>query len=509
MVKPTFIPSLMPGMGANKLTAQMSAQRPLHLRQTTTDTLAKAQEQGGSGKKKTRTRRAKRDNTNNLYINPTFGGGEESSSSSSSDSFAREVKRTLFYDDNRTEPIRFDMDIKDTTCLMPLAAIETNGDTVGVDDTRFMVNIANFTRANDGGVNSTSDYPVYNHYKILYSQMSKRVMATIKSKIVDDFTFAHFYDYMQLISTALEVYYTTDAILSYTSRTDDKNTGVIDLQRKLTEADLFTSQNELRRALKGHWFPEKFSQLIRWTYQVYKTSEGDQACNYMFLPSKDWLYMTSTEDVASDVKSLIDTTVSNLTVGSAAAIESKIASILGQSYPEGVIRGLPISTNAASYDSQHYEIFVNQPCLFEVSGTQTVYPFIASDGNIVYARSCNPNEKSGMPFCLQNINQAETGGGQGTIDFFRCVTGGEIGNNLSNKFTMRKSTSGVNFTPRHYTRITNESADVHVIDMETSGTINNKLSAPKSGYQRVYFDNKMAPLINLRNMMDDLYDFVD
>jgi len=514
---PLFVPSLRPSvLNLRPAVSKKPATPTMSLRPAEAKAEIKAQSASKSGKKTQKTKRGNGNGKGNpIYTNPSFSDSS-SDSSSSSDSFSVDNNRTLFYDENRSDPISFDIDLKDTTTVMPLGKVATTYNAYSIQDSRLMVNLCSYDREPDGTANSIAGYPVYDHYKTLFAQMSKAVMATIKSKLIDDFTFTNFYNYMQDVAHALQVYYTLDAILSYTSKTDDKNSGIIKFQTKLTEADLFTAQNELRRALKGHWFPSKFSQLIRWTYQIYKTSPTHQACNYMFLPQDEFLFFTANGDVVTPVKTLIETAISRIQDGDSGLRASKIASVLGQVYPDGIIRGLPLSTNHAAYDPQHYEIFVNQPVHYEgPSATRVAFPATDTQPDIVYSRYCNPGERSGLPFCLQTIYATsilspEQTGGQGSIDFFYTfhqTARSTAVFNKTNKFCLESPDNNIGFVGRMLDHITNESADTHNVTIESGGSILSTISAPKSGFQRVYFDNATAPLINLRNLMDSLFDF--
>lgn len=459
-------------------------------------------------KKKTRKRESNKRIANDIpvYIPDAFS----SDSSSSSDSFNKEVNRTIFFDDNRRAPVKFDIAVSDTTLIMPLQTVTADYAETGEDASRFMVNLARYHKPTNGSVPSIAGYPAYDHLNTIFVQMSKTVLATVRSKIVDEFSFPNFYNYMQNVTQALEVYYTLDSLLSYTSDTDDKNSGVIDVQQLLTEVDIFSAKNELLRALKGYWFPENYSQLIRWTYQVYKTSDNKQALNYMFFPSNDFIYSSTTERnaVATTVKDKVDALVATLTRGTNTLMYSKIASILGQVYPEGIIRGLPLSCNTSSYDPIHYEIFVNQPVYFTEGTVDTYYPSAgtsASPADVCYARACDPGQQSGFAFTMQSLITTDGYGGIEFFEAFRNNTTTAI--HKTNKFFMFVSSNKYYFGGRNSYNAPHETADVHTVmtnSVNEAGTIH-KLSCPKSGYQRVFFDSVRAPLINLREMMDKLY----
>lgn len=422
-----FVGPILPGKGKAKLAISPQTPSLNALQPGTTskgaDIALKASNRSQNGNQSAGKVTKKGKQPRNMDVPPNYTAPEfsdSSSSSSSSNSFQQDSKRTIFYDENRDSPINFDLPLADTTTTIALAPVENDSAvSSGNCDTRFIINLAQYARNYDSQAGSTAGYPVYDHYIILYNLMVKKVYATVRSKIVDAFTFANFYNYIQLMTAALELFYATDAILSYTSTKEDKNTGVMQLQRKLTEIDLFTSQNELRRLLKGYWFPEEFSKLIRWTYQIYKTSDTAQACNYMFIPNETYFYVSAGMDPATQIKAKVDYIIGELTTGTAATNYTKIVSVLGQSYPEGLIEGLPYSTNRAQYDPQHYEIFTNQPIMYKDDADDKVYPFSASNANIMYQRSCNTGVRSGMPFCLQHIHALEAGDGVGSIDFLQ------------------------------------------------------------------------------------------
>jgi len=435
-----------------------------------------------------------------------------SDDSSSSDNFNRDVKRTLFYDDKRTAKVNFDCALNDTTAIMPLEnTVAGVAGRVGPKDSKLYINLATFMRDPNTSGNSVVGYPVYDYYNVIYAQMAKKVMAEIQSKIVDIFTFTEFYNYIHTLVSCLQLYYHVDAILSYSSETDDKNSGVIELQRRLTEADVFTAQNELRRALKGYWFPERYAQLIRWTYQIYKTSELHQAANYMFAPLQVAIYTDNAWDTAYQYIGFMNTFSTDLTQGPNSNTYAKISSVLGKVWPEGVIRGFPLSSNTAHYDANHYELFCNQPVWYQEgsSGTPTIYPSGSLDTSVVYARNCNPGDRSGLPFVLQNI---EAGAGH-TIDFFRTIayTIGTDSDLVCNKFEMISSGTNVYtfFSRNYHEMVPSQVADVHMVDMNhTTHTVTSQTSCAKTGFQRVYFDNASAPLINLKTFMDIIFDFI-
>jgi len=460
---------------------------------------------------KKRTKRKEKSNGGGKTYIPLPFDFSSDDSSSGGESFNREVKRTLFYDDKRTAKVSFDVGLNDTTTTMPLeTTVASTAGKLGPKDSKLYVNLATFSRSNVGSGNSVSGYPIYDYYNVIYSQMAKVAMSVIQSKLIDVFTFTNFYNYIHTLVTSLELYYHVDAILSYSSNTDDKNSGIIELQRKLTEADVFTAQNELRRALKGYWFPEKYAQLIRWTYQIYKTSDLYQAPNYIFSPLQVTIYNDSTYDLASQYVGFLNAFSADLTSGPSTNTYSKLSSVLGKVWPGGVIRGFPLSANTAHYDPNHYEIFCNQPVwVQEGNSAPFIYPSGDLNTQVVYARNCDPGERSGLPFVLQNIDA----GSGATIDFFKTLSFsiGADPDFVSNKYVMVAGTANdFAFYPRNnYQMLPTQVADVHIVDLNrTTDTAQSQTSCAKSGFQRVYFDSAAAPLINIKTFMDIIFDFI-
>lgn len=527
MANPAFNPGLNP-LSRPTLKTAINTKPPLKLTGTKADMSkarmetkaeVKADIKAAKTDAKTNTLR-KTDRYKGPRANPVLSE-DSSSSSSSSDSFQVPSSRTFFYDDRRDAKISFDIPVDNTLCIQPLEQVTTILAAKQMS-TKLMMNLSTFSRDPDGVGNSVTGYPVYDYYRTIFAQLERKVLATVRSKIIDDFTFQNFYNYIQLVASSLELYYFLDSILSYRSDTKDKNSGVLLMQTMFSDAELFTLQNELRRALKAHWFPEKYSQLIRWTYQIYKTSDLNQACNYMFCPARSVVDFNSATggDTAtldyykSRVKSVTDRL---LNVTGTEPFIARVASVLAQIFPTGTIEGLPLSCSTASYDPKHYEIFVNQPLTWlSVPGSTTLsyYPqMLGPLGEVVYGISCEPGDGSSFPFCLQHIISTSK---EYTTDFFRTrwhSISGE-GENDSNKWTLIKvddtTGQGYKFHNRlSYRWYPNESADVHGYDADPeTGIPDRPNSVPKSGFQRAYFDTPNAPLINLRSLMDNIFGFI-
>jgi hypothetical protein len=495
-----FLPSGVPLRGTKKAAINHKIEKPSHL-----------QNKGEQIVEQTRTsplqsKRGKRSNEvvgarmPPVYVPPKLRGDKESSSSSGSEDFAGPVSRTVFYDDSKGSPVTFSESIPNTVHTQQLESPRANP-TVWIS--KLMFNMACFHRDTP----PVSGY-VDRQYEIIFQQMSRDVIKTIRSKVVDQWTFINFFAAMQASIEALEMFYTLDSIQSYSgSDTNrDKNAANITMQRILeTDTNILFLKDDLRRMLKGVWCPPQLASLIRWTYQLYKTADLDQATNYRFLPFKEFVKIYD-YDVSVELSAKITVILTNLNNNN----NTKIWSICSQVWPEGEIIGLPLSCATAVYDPRHYEIFCNQPVMATIAdGSVIVTPYADNpdfEGSFIYGINQQLSEASGLGFVMQTLYASQTGAP--VIDFFRTFRFSQPGNDYkfdTNKFSLLDNSY---FRPRTWTEtyVTNESADVHLIrqDITDLSVISRKSSIP-SGFQPVYFDIVTAPLINLRDFMSNMF----
>jgi hypothetical protein len=466
-------------------------------------------DQTGNNVSKTRNRnKLKSTNIPPVYVTPALRQNGESSSSSSSDDFSKPTGRTIFYDSNKSGPVDFKYAIEPTVHTQQLEEPVT---TSRVYVSKFIANLSRYHRPLISNSTDLIGY-VNRQYVILFQQLSREVIKTVRSKVVDDWNVVNFYNAMQTAAEALSIFYALDSCYSYTGSDTqrDKNSVNIQIQRELeTNSDLLYKKDDLRRMLKGVWFPPMFSELIRWTYQLYKTADLDQATNYRFYPHKDFIRIRSGEEYSVPDRLFIDIERILGQLNSPQSI--KIWSILSQVRPEGEIVGLPLSCNTAVYDPRHYEIFCNQPVLFRKANSDNqVFP-VSSDPNIgssfVYGMNTQLDKASGLPFVLQSLYQDNS---IATIDFFSAFRYVFDDGHIEPRREVNKFCSNTNGTyyPRTWTNdfCQNESADIHsvVVDYQTSEPTSEWSTIP-SGCQPVYFDILTAPLINLRDFMSDMF----
>jgi hypothetical protein len=434
----------------------------------------------------------------------------DSSSSDDNDSFASSHNRNHFYDDTRQSPVSFKSDI---ACTVSTQQLEQPINSVGVFSGKLMLNLSKFHRQYlTDGFELTSEVDI--HYQIIYNQLSRMVLKEVRNKIVDVWTFKNFFNYMQDIAYALSIFYAADSILSYkgSDQVRDKNSVNVKYQQEIegTSSSILYAKDDLRRALKGAWFPPIFSNLIFWMYQTYKTSDLDQACNYRQVP--DSCFINTDRDAVDSFPQMYDN-IKYATGTLSKPDNVKMSSILSQVMPEGEIWGLPKSSAVATYDQRHYETFCNQPVIYNNGTAEFIFPVaeMLTNQSFLYGMNSNPKTGSGLPFVLQTTYFS--GSEKPRIDFFRTFIIEAVYTEdiyKSNKYTTRINASNgkMYFVPRNWFGDINESADVHTVSYrpdDPAPIVATAKSKVASGFQAVYFDNITAPLINLRDFMSSLF----
>jgi hypothetical protein len=508
-MKPAFNIPFMPGaltkskatnMKPNKL--NVSSQKPGTKLSNIQESTMAAESNGRKGKG----RKSKEKPSSKTYVPPVLRltlPSDSGSSSSSSDSFLTSPNRTIFYDDSRGEAVKFDYHLEPTVSTQQL---EQPQETSAVSISKFVVNLAKYHR-NKISVGEQINSYVTRQLSIIYTQMSRDIVKSIRSKIVDKWTFVNFHNALQTAIEGLSLFYTLDSIQSYSGSdvARDKNVQNLNLQKMIeVNPQILYLKDDLRRSLKGVWIPPILSGLIRWTYQLYKTADLDQACNYRFFPHQEFIAVNDDDDAVADKLGVLLTRVLNEIND---PNNATIWSILSQVYPEGEIVGLPLSCNTAVYDPRHLEILANQPVLFEYanSGFQMVPDVTNPDASesFVYGMNTAVKGGSGLPFVLQSLYSDPN---TPIIDFLQTFryTGIDSLAYHTNKFYLRPNGY---YRPRLFGAelVGTESPDVHLLELDSGLTVEVRKSTIPSEFQPVYFDIVTAPLINLRDFMSDMF----
>ncbi len=430
--------------------------------------------------------------------------GDESSSSSE-DSFNKEVKRTYFFDESKSECVNFNYPapspLHSKTISTPTTLLASGE---YFHNPKYEVSIASFYRASKS-----------NGYTAMMSEifyrLSRKIVKDNRSPVFSSWTGADFYNYVDVMIRALSLYYSVDSILSYKGINGSRNDAVTRHQTHLEASfEIISKQNELRRLLRGFCFPGKYANLIRWTYQLYKSADLDQATNYRYVPVKELVWTTTNKDIVPGLVSVYDLIIALLEDQT----NANIAGILARSYPEWEINGLPLSCSEAVYDSTHHEMWVNQPLIYtttDAAGIVEIYPnaTLFPSKPIPWASNKQNGQSSALPYALTptyvDDQWAEGSETSGLLIPVRNVL--ETASSRQGNFLVWYHEDG-RFEP--------VSATADSRDLDTTGLVHNVgynatatgalYSSIPPGFQPKFFLIPDSPIVELRTLMGWLFD---
>ena len=385
--------------------------------------------------------------------------------------------------------------------------------------------------------------------KIIYERYSRDIVSNIRSKIVDSWNETNFKNYLRDCCDLLEYFYCVDSILSYEGSLDDpdRNPVLIEMKKDMSDFSILKIHDDARRILKNCWFPDKFSALIAWTFQNYKTGPGYQCSNYRyFCHFTLYRYAGSAFDpttVVAEYQERINRVTGTPVSGPPNLANRNIISLLSQTYPNGIINSLPLSCSESVYEEKHFEAYVNQGVMWpynfddpiqEPFGNMTTsfigYPFEQSGtDNLEYTLYCsrrNPEECTAFPFVLNSTYNLAlrkfTDGALLPICFGRKQDGELIPNTdfeyITNKFyawtPIQGSDDYVSYCRNwvEYSYIT-PCNDVHTMIQNHSGSnptdnFNSGSgcnSMAKGDFQNFYFNTSEARRIVMRDFLNSLF----
>lgn len=385
--------------------------------------------------------------------------------------------------------------------------------------------------------------------KIIYERYSRDIVSNIRSKIVDSWSENNFKTYLKACCDLLEYFYCVDSILSYEGSLDnpDRNPILMTMKQDMSDFSILKIHDDARRILKNCWFPDKFSALIAWTFQNYKTGPGHQCSNYRyFCHNSLYRYASVTFDpaaVVAEYQYRIDQVTGTPPSGPPNLNNRNIISLLSQTYPDGIINSLPLSCSESVYDEKHFEAYVNQGILWPYNfddptddpyGNMTTsfigYPFEQSGtDNLEYTLYCsrrNPEDCTAFPFVLNSTYNLQlrkfTDGALLPICFGRKQNGDLIpdfdAEYITNKYYAWTPTQGVDDYAtyarnwREFSYIT-PCNDVHTMIQDHSGTNpttnftsgSGCNSMAKGDFQNFYFNTSEARRIVMRDFLNSLF----
>lgn len=456
------------------------------------------------------------------------------------------MAESVFDTPSQTDSVKYSMSIPGTLHLnvnetTDLATPDFNG--------RFFINISSFSDAiYNINVPSIANYndQYNNHISDIFYRMQKDVISNARSTLTSSWTLAKFTYMLECIARALEVICTFDSICAYDPKMVDvynRNDAVDEYQKLFYTTELQTARYNLARRLKSLWFPPEFAQMIRWFYQLYRVSPLSQAAYYRYVPDGRFILIDPTAAVGTvggvaELKAYID----GITTSLNNADTQTICSIFARLYPQGIIRNIPYACSDAVYDDTHFEIYSNEPVFWKdptttVAADWQVFPIIyGSTGNpgsvnneIPYYMSHNPTDGDGFAFVMQSI--VGTTGTSGysivvnannvlntCIEGIRSFTPWRIAASATTLTTQNIKNSNKwvfdHTASKFYPRCGNipnaisgnDATSVIAYTTTSSSTWSViPISRPNTAHQRVYFNNRKAPELNRRVLVDKLF----
>lgn len=432
--------------------------------------------------------------------------------------------RTGLFPERRSAPLTFDYRSSNPLTVMQL---EDNQNGLLFSSAQITTRYTSKLSINLGGYFTNfkvAGTPWRRHLEIIYQRYSRDIVSNIKSKIIDDWTETNFCNYMYDVVRLMSFYYSVDSILSYEASLDkkDRNPVLVQMKTEFSDFALLSKHKEAERILKNCWLPHQFSSLIAWTYQNYKTGEGDQCANYRIF-SEDY-FLKNPGNVNFDALSL--TSFYNLIINNVTSVVNRnLISLLSQTYPLGVIKTLPLSCSEAVHDPKHYEFFINQGITWlataQPNGAFKGFPNCA-DYNL-YSSQFNAEEAGCFPFVLTSSFDSGIGAFNNGCFIPTMRRFGQDGGYLpathwdhcTNKFYAYNNTPGSdNYTIlsrniKYYSDLS-PIQDTHVMSVDESAQdamvgVKGCNSMSKGHFQNLYFNTSESRILVMREFLNSLF----
>lgn len=490
----------------------------------------------------------------NTFIAMANFGDDSSSSSENFNSDAPDNSRNGLFPERRSSPLTFDYGASFPLNSMQLEDNYTRLQTTSDGSTRNQIvkltwNTSSYSENFLDHENALIPQTTWSRQlTIIYERYSRDIVANIRSKIVDSWTLANFKSYLKDCCDLLEYFYCVDSILSYEGSLDnpDRNPVLMQMKQEMSNFGILKMHDDARRILKNCWFPDKFSALIAWTFQNYKTGPGYQCSNYrQFCHYSLFKFSGVAFDASAVIAEYtirIDRVTGTTPQGVSTLHNRNIISLLAQTYPQGIIKTLPLSCSESVYDEKHYESYVNQGIMWSYNWDNPTtdpfgnmntsfigYPHSSESHPLEYSLYCsrrNAEDCTAFPFVLSSSWNTQlrkfTDGALIPVCFGKEQDGTDIasGNfyHVTNKHyawtpilgTDTYSTYGRNW--HDYSYLT-ACQDVHTMNQDISGvtptgnynTGSGCNSMAKGDFQNFYFNVNEARRIVMRDFLNSLF----
>uniref|UniRef100_A0A2V0RLK9 Uncharacterized protein n=1 Tax=viral metagenome TaxID=1070528 RepID=A0A2V0RLK9_9ZZZZ len=438
--------------------------------------------------RKTKTKTANpMDYTASLFI------GNDGDSSSSSDSFITEDRRSSFpIDSTRSDSVNFNFPVKTVVDTVTDDFLYRDNSQASVKQhlrlSRYLTTSSDYSSLNSGSL-------VRDQFSNAYDRWTTKIQEVrMNTSMYNFWNISAVYKYIWYVVQGLSIYCCLDSILAIDEPAGEVNRVNTVMKTHYNDTDLLNLQDALRRKLKNQWLPPEISNLILWTYQLYKTENNATCIQYRFIPDDGLIKTEDADDAIDRLKTEMNYVIFNLET----ADSTRIRSILRSSLPSGCINTIPHACNRPTYSQMHHELYANQAMIWSKSdGTERVFPILpeTSSAYTVYGMRSNPAGDNGFAFAL---SQSFKTGSYEDNDMFNTFKHSNGANNYldgtneffaePNKFNVGSVYWQEDTLQNH--SVFNETGCSHLVEInaQTGQAIVAKTTMPL-GYQRVYFNS--------------------
>lgn len=241
--------------------------------------------------------------------------------------------------------------------------------------------------------------------EVIWGNVETEMTNSLNYKLDTSVNQTSFVSWFNSISYALQLHYTIDSILAYTTGSPNENFGMNSL-RDLITADTMLKWNRLDELLNKEAVPKPFLNFIRYMYQNFSFSEVPGA-PIMRLSCDDTFLSGSDTKFDSNLNSNLDKAIAALTLPG----NKRVSDYMQKTFPNLIIGQLPPSTTMAMVSHDFHTFWRNQSYYAWDSGftTQPLLsraPVLNDDSPVEYG-ICE-NELDGLMVAMfnQQINLA-------------------------------------------------------------------------------------------------------
>lgn len=230
----------------------------------------------------------------------------------------------------------------------------------------------------------------------IYHRYITKLQSEINYKIDSVITPKGFYGYFVCIVDALQLYYSVDSILAYTSVPTNSNNGMMHLRRSLS-AEVLSKQEELKRLLLNVAIPPNLLVFINYMYQNFRFEDLKDSAIFR-LEFRSIFHSTSNYKLSPDYYDVIIDEVRN---------RHTITSVLLKGFPSYRVSELIASSSEPILDPNFKTFWYNSNSTYINKDSEIVYNRIieTSDQSFYYGSLCNDDVDGIFYACSSPFNR--------------------------------------------------------------------------------------------------------